>query len=59
MNSRKMSLEVNRGEACDLLLACTLVAFSSERAGKKWMTLHDKLLRQLEESDNENKEDIK
>ena len=51
-NQKTMNVELTRIEVCDLLLACTCLM--SEKNGKKWFTLHEKLQKQLRAFDAEN-----
>lgn len=51
-NGEKMTLTLTRVEACDLMLACTLVS-GMDCAGDKWNALHDKVFAQIVAFDNE------
>lgn len=52
-NQFKTTINVTRGEICDLLLACTMSEFGANDGGKKWARLHEKLEKQLEELDRQ------
>lgn len=52
-NQFQTTIQVTRGEICDLLLACTTSEFSANDGGKKWARLHEKLKAQLEELDRQ------
>lgn len=45
-NEKQMALNLTRGEACDLMLACTIVMMG-EGMNSKWKTLHDKVMNQI------------
>lgn len=48
-NEFKTTVNVNRGEICDLILACHSVYYESD--ARKWLRLADKLKAQLDELD--------
>lgn len=52
-NSFKTTINVNRLEICDLMLACIAAKWASNGSGEKWEKLHDKLKRQLIELDEQ------
>lgn len=53
MNYKIMTLELNRIDVCDLLLACLSAAENANDKGSKWIRLHDKIKSQLESFDRE------
>ena len=52
-NSSKINIELTRIEVCDLLLATFSSHQNTEGRAKKWMQLHDKIEKQLKETDKE------
>ena len=52
-NEFKTSIELQRIEICDLMLACTECKFMANDGGKKWERLHDKLESKLRELDKQ------
>ena len=52
-NQFKTTINVTRGEICDLLLACNAAEDMANDGGKKWARLHEKLKAQLEELDRQ------
>ena len=54
MNYKTMTVELNRIDVCDLLLACLAAKELANDEGSKWTRLHDKLKAQLEAFDKEN-----
>lgn len=50
-NEFKTTINVNRGEICDLILACHSVGSRSD--AKKWALLAEKLKEQLDELDEQ------
>ena len=62
-NLRNVTVKINRGELCRLILACTLLANDSDfqskgfRVGELWRDLHDKLEEQLKEHDKLHREE--
>lgn len=50
-NEKMMSLQLTRGEVCDLLLACLAAKEQANDAGTKWTVLHNKLKYQLDKAD--------
>ena len=56
LNEMEMSLKLERIDVCDLLLACAgAMSICRESGAKsdKWIALHDKLKKQLENFDKE------
>ena len=53
MNQFKTTISITRGELCDLLLATIAAQQASNDGGKKWIALHEKLHKQLEDLDND------
>lgn len=64
-NLRNVTVKINRGELCRLILACTLLANDSDmessgfRQGELWRDLHDKLEEQLNRHDQAYREEYK
>ena len=54
-NQKEMTLNVTRGEACDLMLACTIVMMT-EGLDSHWKTLHDKVMAQILAFDTQEQE---
>lgn len=52
-NNSKINIELTRIEVCDLLLATFAAHQKTEGRAKKWMQLHDKIEKQLKETDKE------
>lgn len=52
-NHFKTTIQLERIEICDLLLACLAAKDSANDGGAKWDRLHDKLSAQLEELDKQ------
>lgn len=52
-NNSKINIELTRIEVCDLLLATFAAHQNTEGRAKKWMKLHDKIEKQLKETDKE------
>ena len=50
-NRMKVHVEVTRSELCDLLIACVSEKIRADDGGEKWLKLHDKLSKQLDEFD--------
>ena len=50
-NDKIITLELTRGEACDLMLACTIID-TLETMTTKWKPLHDKVQAQILAFDN-------
>ena len=56
LNEMEISLKLERIDVCDLLLACTGAMSICRESGAnsdKWITLHNKLMKQLESFDKE------
>lgn len=53
MNEFKTTLQLKRIDICDLMLACLAAKELANDDGKKWITLHDELKRQLNELDEQ------
>lgn len=51
INSFKTSLQLTRGQCCDLLLACLAARDLANDGGQKWERLHDEIKRQLADLD--------
>lgn len=54
MNYKTMTVELNRIDVCDLLLACVAAEENASDKGLKWTRLYDKIKSQLEAFDKEN-----
>lgn len=52
-NQFETTINITRGEICDLLLACTNAEQSANDGGKKWIKLHDKIKMQLDKLDSQ------
>lgn len=53
-NEKQMMLNLTRGEACDLMLACTVAEMLGD--GLKWKPLHDKVQAQILAFDRQEQE---
>lgn len=51
-NNKTVSVELTRAEICDLIITCSVR--QSEKDGKKWSVLYNKLVKQLKEFDAAN-----
>lgn len=52
-NEFKTTIELQRIDICDLLLACTECRYLANDDGAKWQRLHDKLEKQLHKLDTQ------
>lgn len=50
LNLKTVHLKMKRGELCDLLLACTVLADCTENT-RKWDELHEKLKQIIDDFD--------
>lgn len=50
-NETVITLNLKRIEVCDLLLATLIEHLNTEKRAKKWMQLHEKIGKQLHETD--------
>ena len=53
LNQKMVSVELQRGDLCDIALALTLISQATPDA-KKWKVLHDKIKNVLHDFDKEN-----
>ena len=50
-NEKIISVQLTRGEVCDLLLACLAAKDNCNDEGVKWTVLHNKLQYQIDKAD--------
>ena len=53
LNQKMISMELQRGDLCDMALALMLISQATPDA-KKWKVLHDKIKNVLHDFDKEN-----
>lgn len=52
-NERIVNCELTRRDLCDLLLACLSAHMCANDGGQKWITLHDKIIKIIDDYDEQ------